>query len=119
MRIAVNAITAAGTDATDGADAILRLRAYLGMAGLPDVLHRLGAAHGAALTCARRYALFALVGISGENDLDAPDLGAGSNSSGNPSDGRKPSSGIDITFSRGRSNQLSRRSPASLSMSAD
>ncbi len=29
---------------------------------------------GAALTYARRYALFALVGICGEDDLDAPDL---------------------------------------------
>jgi hypothetical protein len=33
---------------------------------------------GTALTYARRYALFALVGIAGEDDLDAPDLGAGS-----------------------------------------
>ena len=33
-------------------------------------LHRLGA----ALTYARRYALFTLVGIAGEDDLDAPDL---------------------------------------------
>src|SRR3974390_1973425 len=32
--------------------------------------HRLGA----ALTYARRYALFTLVGIAGEGDLDAPDL---------------------------------------------
>jgi hypothetical protein len=31
---------------------------------------------GAALTYARRYALFALVGIAGEDDLDALDLGA-------------------------------------------
>jgi hypothetical protein len=31
---------------------------------------------GAALTYARRYALFALVGIAGEDDLDAPDLDA-------------------------------------------
>src|SRR6516165_2927709 len=31
---------------------------------------------GAALTYARRYALFALVGIAGEDDLDAPDLHA-------------------------------------------
>jgi len=31
---------------------------------------------GAALSYARRYALFALVGIAGEDDLDAPDLGA-------------------------------------------
>src|SRR6202049_2798069 len=29
---------------------------------------------GAALTFARRYALFALVGIAGEDDLDAPDI---------------------------------------------
>ena len=29
---------------------------------------------GAALTYARRYSLFALVGIAGEDDLDAPDL---------------------------------------------
>jgi len=32
---------------------------------------------GAALTYARRYALFTLVGIAGEDDLDAPDLCAG------------------------------------------
>ncbi|WP_166294253.1 ERF family protein [Bradyrhizobium sp. 2S1] len=32
---------------------------------------------GAALTYARRYALFALVGIAGEDDLDAPDAVAG------------------------------------------
>ena len=31
---------------------------------------------GAALTYARRYALFALAGIAGEDDLDAPDLNA-------------------------------------------
>jgi hypothetical protein len=38
-----------------------------------------GTAHrmGAALTYARRYALFALVGIAGEDDLDAPDLLSG------------------------------------------
>lgn len=39
-----------------------------------DVPHRMGA----ALTYARRYALFALVGIAGEDDLDAPDAMAGS-----------------------------------------
>src|SRR6476619_3999124 len=32
---------------------------------------------GAALTYARRYALFTLVGIAGEDDLGAPDRGAG------------------------------------------
>src|SRR3954463_11035470 len=31
---------------------------------------------GAALTYARRYSLFTLVGIAGEDDLDAPDTGA-------------------------------------------
>ena len=33
---------------------------------------------GAALTYARRYALFTLVGVAGEDDLDAPDLAASS-----------------------------------------
>jgi ERF superfamily len=36
---------------------------------------------GAALTYARRYALFTLVGIAGEDDLDAPDLCDGPSSS--------------------------------------
>jgi ERF superfamily len=39
---------------------------------------------GAALTYARRYALFTLVGIAGEDDLDAADLGAGGNSDMKP-----------------------------------
>ena len=34
---------------------------------------------GAALTYARRYALFTLVGIAGEDDLDAPDLSTPTN----------------------------------------
>ena len=46
---------------------------------------------GAALTYARRYALFTLVGIAGEDDLDAPDLGAGGNSDTKP--------GLDIQTS--------------------
>src|SRR5712691_9909460 len=37
---------------------------------------------GAALTYARRYALFTLVGIAGEDDLDAPDLSACTPASG-------------------------------------
>jgi ERF superfamily len=37
-----------------------------------DTPHRMGA----ALTYARRYALFTLVGIAGEDDLDAPDIAA-------------------------------------------
>jgi hypothetical protein len=39
---------------------------------------------GAALTYARRYALFTLVGIAGEDDLDAPDLGAAANADADP-----------------------------------
>jgi ERF superfamily len=45
---------------------------------------------GAALTYARRYALFTLVGIAGEDDLDGPDLGGQpherSSTTGNGSD---------------------------------
>ena len=37
---------------------------------------------GAALTYARRYALFTLVGIAGEDDLDAPDLAEGAKAEG-------------------------------------
>ena len=37
---------------------------------------------GAALTYARRYALFTLVGIAGEDDLDAPDLEGGRSDGG-------------------------------------
>jgi hypothetical protein len=40
---------------------------------------------GAALSYARRYALFTLVGIAGEDDLDAPDVGAPSKFSSEPS----------------------------------
>jgi ERF superfamily len=40
---------------------------------------------GAALTYARRYALFTLVGIAGEDDLDAPDLQAPNNRPSAPS----------------------------------
>jgi len=43
---------------------------------------------GAALTYARRYALFTLVGIAGEDDLDAPDL----------CDGRLSPSAVDRSF---------------------
>jgi hypothetical protein len=47
---------------------------------------------GAALTYARRYALFTLVGIAGEDDLDAPDL------AGQPAEGaHKAGNGLDQT----------------------
>ena len=48
---------------------------------------------GAALTYARRYALFTLVGIAGEDDLDAPDLEAAPKAGADQppgSDGRSP-----------------------------
>ncbi len=45
----------------------------------------------AALTYARRYALFPLVGIAGEDDLDAPELGVG----GNPD----PRAGLEVQTS--------------------
>lgn len=52
---------------------------------------------GAALTYARRYALFALVGIAGEDDLDAPDAVAGPPAAqphGPPGMRPKPAKGI-------------------------
>jgi len=56
---------------------------------------------GAALTYARRYALFTLVGIAGEDDLDAPDLSAlpkagvepRSQSNGSAAAAKRPSDG--------------------------
>src|SRR5580658_8229550 len=54
---------------------------------------------GAALTYARRYALFTLVGIAGEEDLDAPDLG------GQPVTRERPlpkGNGSDVGTSKGR-----------------
>ena len=41
---------------------------------------------GAALTYARRYALFTLVGITGEDDMDAPDLAAPTAKQDSPGD---------------------------------
>jgi hypothetical protein len=57
---------------------------------------------GAALTYARRYALFTLVGIAGEDDLDAPDLDKCSHS--------PPSSPSPLAESPGRSATSNRTS---------
>ena len=66
---------AAGHDPSDHpAGACLRGMDRVGLAGVPDQRDRQPHRMGAALTYARRYALFALVGIAGEDDLDAPDL---------------------------------------------
>jgi hypothetical protein len=48
---------------------------------------------GAALTYARRYALFALVGIAGEDDLDAPDTLI----EPSPAMARRPDAGVQST----------------------
>src|SRR3954447_8234179 len=48
---------------------------------------------GAALTYARRYGLFTLVGIAGEDDLDAPDLGGDPTSSSEPTRSPRQSNG--------------------------
>ena len=62
---------------------------------------------GAALTYARRYALFALVGIAGEDDLDAPDLqdGPGTRSAG-------PANGVGSAPATGNPAAISLRSVA-------
>ena len=62
---------------------------------------------GAALTYARRYALFTLVGIAGEDDLDAPDLGAA------PKVGADQPSGPDGQKANGRAFAAGGPAPAS------
>src|SRR5690242_10131806 len=54
---------------------------------------------GAALTYARRYALFTLVGIAGEDDLDAPDLIARTTP---PSKAERPPGNQNGQLSRGQ-----------------
>ena len=48
---------------------------------------------GAALTYARRYALFTLVGIAGEDDFDAPDLATPTNRTSGPEKPRRTGNG--------------------------
>ena len=55
-------------------DARLRAVVVIGMAGVPLADTAAPRRMGAALTYARRYALFAMVGIAGEDDLDAPEF---------------------------------------------
>src|SRR5215472_4092563 len=62
---------------------------------------------GAALTYARRYALFTLVGIAGEDDLDAPDL----ISPAHPSSARDRREGRGDGRLHGKSAVLSARTP--------
>jgi ERF superfamily len=63
---------------------------------------------GAALTYARRYALFTLVGIAGEDDLDAPDL-IGPSQPSRESDRQRPIRGNGRLDSK--SSSLAARTP--------
>ena len=60
--------------------------------------HRLGA----ALTYARRYSLFTLVGIAGEDDLDAPDLPVAATSPEAQKNPPRPDQGARPARSRAR-----------------
>jgi hypothetical protein len=74
---------------------------------------------GASLTYARRYALFTLVGIAGEDDLDAPDLvGPGPQAEKLSADRKSVGNGGQQAGSnrragRARANKFSSRSPDS------
>jgi hypothetical protein len=72
---------------------LLRLTTVLAVCQISDIAS--AQRMGAALTYARRYALFTLVGIAGEDDLDAPDLGAGPKAAAElpRSDSHNPSNG--------------------------
>src|ERR1700686_679285 len=61
---------------------------------------------GAALTYARRYALFTLAGIAGEDDLDAPDLGA------DPKAGAEQPPGLNVQKPNGWAFAAGLRAPA-------
>src|SRR5262249_5471901 len=88
----------------------------LGLAGLSIAEMASPQRMGAALTYARRYALFTLVGIAGEDDIDAPDLCAGptslSSSTGpqcawQRGDGNSPGQPQGTDNGRGRGNRKS------------
>jgi hypothetical protein len=69
---------------------------------------------GAALTYARRYALFALVGIAGEDDLDAPDLIGPVPQTEKPSiERRSVGNGGQVTSSNRRAGRTRANTPAS------
>ncbi len=63
---------------------------------------------GAALTYARRYALFTLVGIAGEDDLDAPDLTTPTNQTSVP---EKPKGERNPRLNGGQPNAAQRSTP--------
>src|SRR6202050_5336937 len=63
---------------------------------------------GAALTYARRYALFTLVGIAGEDDLDAPDLMTPTNRASGP---ERPNGNSNDQLNGGQNHSPQRTSP--------
>src|SRR5712672_3467773 len=66
---------------------------------------------GAALTYARRYALFTMVGIAGEDDLDAPDIANDQSQQGKVAEaGVAPSSSLEPAVAR--SSQFQTANPA-------
>jgi ERF superfamily len=72
---------------------------------------------GAALTYARRYALFTLVGIAGEDDLDAPDLQVKPNGSPvrqNPPAARRDDLPPSRKYGNGAREHFARNRPAVL-----
>ncbi len=64
---------------------------------------------GAALTYARRYGLFTLVGIAGEDDLDAPDLSTPTSQTSGP---EKPKKDANDRLNGGQHNPTQRAAPA-------
>jgi hypothetical protein len=66
---------------------------------------------GAALTYARRYALFTLVGIAGEDDLDAPDLEAVPETKAGPPNGSAGQASNGQAHATGASGNSRRRAP--------
>ena len=73
---------------------------------------------GAALTYARRYALFTLVGIAGEDDLDAPDLLAPAPAKSPPKEPKDDSKRASNGGSRPGSKRAPVKTELSLALSA-
>ena len=71
---------------------------------------------GAALTYARRYALFTLVGIAGEDDLDAPDLNAKVDAAANIAPGA--SAKVDVAAETQPAKASDERPPTTSALSA-
>jgi hypothetical protein len=67
---------------------------------------------GAALTYARRYALFTMVGIAGEDDLDAPDFTNEPNSGKTAEVGLTPNPGLEPTSARSSQSRVASHATA-------